>query len=208
MSWGRSPLGFDPQGFDPLGPNVPAGPTKFETVELVGLHLRVRGEVSLLKFNRLSDLLNHNRGFVRIKDAKLLRRNGEPTDLTISELMVNEDQITFVGQSAEEAATGRVGQAGAIDRPVMERSPKQLVIFTPGHTLSGTIYAFQETDIATFVDTPDPRYIAMTDVTARSLTDRRVISRYAVVMVNRTQMTAAAFLENAAGAAESSVALE
>lgn len=208
MGWGRSPLGFDPQGFDPLGPNVSAGAPKYETVELVGLHLRVRGEVSLLKFNRLSDVLNHNRGFLRLKDAMLLRRNGEPTDLTISELMVNEDQITFVGQSAEEAGTGRAGGSGGADRPMMERFPKQLVIFTPGHTLSGTIYAFQETDIATFVDTPDPRYVAMTDVTARSLTDRRVVSRYAVVMVNRTQMTAAAFLADAAGAAESSVALE
>jgi hypothetical protein len=46
------------------------------------------------------------------------------------------------------------------------------------------------------------------DVTARSLADRRVISHFSLVLVNRTQMTAASFLENAGGAAETGVAVE
>ncbi|MFI5258898.1 MAG: hypothetical protein ACHQ01_04725 [Candidatus Limnocylindrales bacterium] len=166
------------------------------------------GEISLLGFNRLSDMLNHNRGFVRIKSAQLLRRNGEPTNLVVSELMVNQDDITFIGQSPEDVSTAPSALAGGFDRPLMERAPRQLIIFTAGHTLAGTIYAFQETDIATFVDTSDPRYVAMTDVTARSLADRRVISHFALVMVNRTQLTAASFLENAPGANESGGALE
>jgi len=72
----------------------------------------------------------------------------------------------------------------------MERVPRKLVIFTPGHTLTGTIHLFSETDVETFVDSPDPRFVAMKDVTARSLADRRVISHFAVVLVNRTQVTA------------------
>jgi hypothetical protein len=208
MSWGRSSTGFDQQGFDPLGSDGPTGPAKIETIELVGPHLRVRGDISLLRFSRLSDLVNQNHGYVRLTDARLLRRNGEPTNLVVQELMVNQDEITFIGQSAEEVSTAVSGVAGSIDRPLMEKVPRQLVIFTPGHTLTGTIRLFAETEIANFVDTPDPRFVALTDVTARSLADRRVISHFGLVLVNRTQMAAAALLERAGGTDETGVLVE
>jgi hypothetical protein len=201
--WGTSPSGFDPVG--PLGQG---GEEKFEIIELVGPHLRVTGRISLLRFGRLSDLINHNRGFVRLTDTRLLRRNGEPTNLVVPELMVNQDEITFVAQSAEDVTPSPIGPVGGMDRPLMERIPRQLVIFTAGHTLTGTIFAFAETTIATFVDTPDPRFVPLTDVTARSLADRRVISHFSLVLVNRTQMTAASFLEKAGGAHETGVAVE
>ena len=209
MDWGRSSSGFDNTlGFNPLGPDVQLADTKFEAIELVGPHLRVSGSISLLNFNRLSDLINHNRGFVRLKDAVLMRRNGEPTNLVVPELMVNQDEITFIGQCEEDVSTAPTSLMGGMDRPMMERVPRKLVIFTAGHTLTGTIHAFAETDIANFVDTPDPRFVALTDVTARSLADHRVISHFGLVLVNRTQMTAASFLEKAGGADETGVALE
>ena len=209
MDWGRSPSGFDNSlGFNPLGPTVELAETKFETIELVGPHLRVSGDISLLNFNRLSDLINHNRGFIRLKDAQLLRRNGEPTNLVVPELMVNQDEVTFIGQCEEDVSTTPTSLMGGMDRPLMERQPRQLVIFTSGHTLTGTIYLFGETDIAAFVDTPDPRFVALIDVTARSLADRRVISHFGLVLVNRTQITAASFLEKAGTAHETGVALE
>ena len=90
----------------------------------------------------------------------------------------------------------------------MERVPRELVIFTPGHTLTGTIHLFSETDVETFVDSPDPRFVALVDVTARSLADRRVISHFGLVLVNRTQMTAASLLENAGGAHETGVSVD
>jgi hypothetical protein len=92
-----------------------------------------------------------------------------------------------------------------MDRPLMERTPRQLVIFTPGHTITGTIYLFAETDIATFVDSTDPRFVAMVNATARSLADRRVISHFGLILLNRTQMTAASLLEKAGGAHETGI---
>jgi hypothetical protein len=217
MSWGKtaprfgqgvfSTGGFD-ASLDPLAGSFDPGPMRSETIELVGPHLRVCGEISLLKFNRLSDLINHNRGYVRLTNARLMRRNGEPTDLVVSELMVNQDEITFLGQAADDVSTAPTGLIGGMDRPLMERVPRRLVIFTPGHTLTGTIFSFAETDIANFVDTPDPRFVALVDVKARSLADRRVISNFGLVLVNRTQMTAASFLENAGGADETGVLVE
>jgi len=208
MSWGRPSTGFDPEGHNPLAPDRPSGPAKIETIELVGPHLRVCGEISLLRFARLSDMMNHDRGYLRLTEARLLRRNGDPTDLVVQELMVNQDEITFIGQSAEEMSNVQTGIAGGIDRPLMEKVARQLVVFTPGHTLTGTIFLFPETEIANFVDTPDPRFVAMKDVTARSLADRRVISHFALVLVNRTQIAAASLLERAGGTDETGVMVE
>ncbi|MGZ6265515.1 MAG: DUF6812 domain-containing protein [Candidatus Limnocylindrales bacterium] len=204
QAWGESP-----QGFDTLGRPSDDGPAKSEIIELVGPHLRVSGTISLLRFNRLSDLVNHTSGFVRLTEARLLRRNGEPTNLIVPALMVNQDEITFIGQPPEEVSTLQTStQLGEMDRPIMERVPRELVIFTPGHTLTGTIHLFSETDVVTFVDSPDPRFVAMVDVTARSLADRRVISHFGLALVNRTQMTAASLLEKAGGAHETGVSVD
>jgi hypothetical protein len=194
-----------PMGFGPLGAGAEE---RYETIELVGPHLRVKGRISLLRFTRLTDLINHSRGYVKLIDAELMRRNGDPTGLVVPELMVNQDEITFIAQKVEELSSAPTQLPGGMDRPSMERTPRQLVIFTPGHTLSGTVHLFGETDIATFVDSTDPRFVPMTEVTARSLADRRVISHFALALVNRTQMTAASLLEKAGGAHETGVAVE
>ena len=199
--WATTPIGFGPLGT--------GAEERQESIELVGPHLRVTGCISLLRFTRLSDLINHSRGFVMLKDAGLLRRNGDPTGLVVSELMVNQDEITFIGQQAgDSSSTSDTGLPGGMDRPLMERKPRELVIFTPGHTLTGTIYLFAETDVATFVDSPDPRFVPMVNATARSLADRRVISHFGLILVNRTQITAASLLEAAGAAVEAGVAGE
>ena len=193
--------------FGPFGAAFHAADDRFETIELIGPHLRVSGKISLLRFSRLSDLINHGAGYVRLTEARLLRRNGETTNLVVPELMVNQDEITFIAQQEEEVG-GPTGPSDGMDRPLMERTARQLVIFTPGHTLTGTVFLFSETDVVTFVDSPDPRFVPMVKVTARSLADRRVISHFAFVLINRTQMTAASLLEHAGGAAETGVAVE
>jgi hypothetical protein len=212
VDWGRSP-GYPGGDFGMTGggapdPGGPGDVGRSEHIELIGPHLRVSGEVSLLRFNRLSDLVNHSRGYIKLTDARLLRRNGDPTNLVVPELMVNQDEVTFIAQTAQEVSNAPTGEVGGMDRPLMERTRRQLVIFTPGHTLTGTIHLFSETDIATFVDSSDPRFVPMIEVTARSLADRRVISHFAFVMVNRTQMTAASLLERSGGASETGVAVE
>jgi hypothetical protein len=193
--WGSPEMGFGPLGA--------GAEDRWETIELVGPHLRVKGRISLLRFTRLTDLINHSRGYVKLVDAELVRRNGDPTGLVVSELMVNQDEITFIGQAEGELGQAQTGLPGGMDRPLMSRTPRQLVIFTPGHTISGTVHLFGETDIATFVDSNDPRFVPMTGVTARSLADRRVISHFGLALVNRTQMTAASLLEKSGGAHES-----
>jgi hypothetical protein len=131
MDWGRPP---DPFGSGSFGQSD--APARTEQIELIGPHLRVKGEVGLQRFNRLSDLVNHSRGYIRLADARLLRRNGDPTNLVVPELMVNQDEVTFVAQQAQDVNTAPTMAVGGMDRPLMARVPRQLVIFTSGHTLT------------------------------------------------------------------------
>lgn len=175
-------------GDEPLG--------REEKIELVGTHLRVKGLMYLGRFGRLTDLINAQSGYIRVHDANLLRRNGDPTTLVLPELMIDKDEISFIAQEDPEAPAEASGLAGAgsmsdFGEVALTRKPRQFVLFTPGHTVTGSAHVYGETDLAGFVDTDDPRFIPLTDVTTRSLADRRIISHYKFVLINRTQMIAA-----------------
>jgi hypothetical protein len=164
-----------------------------EPIEMVGTNLRVIGTVSLGRFGRLTDLINASSGYLRIRDARLLQRNGDPTDLNLPELMVDQDEISFIAQtkaSEPGAATGFIEPV--YDTNVEHRQAREFVMFTPAHTITGRVYVFGQTDLAGFVDSTDPRFVPVVDVTTRSLADRRIVTRYDFVLINRTQMIAAA----------------
>jgi len=183
---------------------------KAEKVELIGPHLRVSGTLYLGRFARLSDMINTTSGFVRLHDARLLRRNGDPTSLVAPMLMVNQDEITFLGQAEhilteEPSEEDEADEEAAIlrgDRPSLEKAPRRFVIFTPGHAISGLIHVHEDMTIENFVDASDPRWVSMTAVSARSLADRRVISHFEFLLINRTQMTAIAETERRTVAAD------
>jgi len=166
-----------------------------EQIELVGTNLRLRGTVSLGRFGRLTDLINASSGYVRVRDAQLLQRNGDAAGLVLPELMVDQDEISFIAQS--HAAPPEPGSAVGFIEPVFgdtieARQAREFVMFTPGHTVTGRVHVFGQTDLAGFVDATDPRFVPVTSVTTRSLSDRRIVSRYDFVLITRTQMIAAA----------------
>ena len=136
-----------------------------ESIELVGTNLRMIGVVSLGRFGRLTDLINASSGYLRVRDARLLNRNGEPTDLRLPELMVDQDEISFIAQtkaSEPGAATGFIEPV--YDTNVEHRQAREFVMFTPAHTISGRVYVFGQTDLAAFVDSTDPRFVPVVDV--------------------------------------------
>jgi len=173
--------------------DAPAVGGRDEPIELVGTHLRLTGTVSLGRFNRLTDMVNANAGYLRVRDARLLRRNGEPTSLVLAEIMVDQDEISFIAQSEVQAPNGSTGGFDpGFSEPGLERTARPFVMFTPGHTLSGRVHLFGQTDLAAFVDSSDPRFVPVVEVSTRSLADRRIVGHYPFVLINRTQMIAAA----------------
>ena len=166
-----------------------------ESIELVGTNLRMLGTINLHRFGRLTDLINASSGYVRIHNAQLLQRNGDPTNLVLSELMIDQDEISYIAQQQAEnpepgAAVGFIEPAFGDN--IETRQAREFVMFTPGHTVTGKVHVFGQTDLAGFVDSTDPRFVPVTAVTTRSLADRRIVGHYDFILINRTQMIAAA----------------
>jgi hypothetical protein len=158
-------------------------------IEIVGPHLRVSGRVQLGYHRRLSDFINNHQGLVVLHDATVLRRNGDPTRVFAPSIWINLDDVTLVGQLVDDRPVG----AGASVR--MERRPHTIIAVTQGHTLTGDVHLAPEAMLAGFVESPDPRFIPMTEVRTRSLADRRVITRYAFALLNRRHIVAATALQ-------------
>jgi len=185
MTWETGSSSFD----EPV-----SGPGELEPIELVGTHLRLTGFIGLGRFGRLTDLVNASSGYIHVHDARLLRRNGDPTSLVLPELMVDQDEISFIAQREDRDPDSLVPTGFIEDKfaPNVEtRKAREFVMFTPGHTVTGKVYIFGQTDLAGFVDASDPRFVPVKEVTTRSLADRRIISHYPFLLINRTQMIAA-----------------
>jgi hypothetical protein len=153
-------------------------------VELVGPHLRLAGGISLGRFRRLSDLVNHHEGLIGLRNATVLRRNGTATRVTAPTIWVSPTEVTLIGEP---------GTPPTKDAPPEFRIPKEphdLVFVTPGHTLTGQIHLIPGGELGAFIESTDPPFIALTDARTRSLADRRIIARYDFALLNRRHIVA------------------
>lgn len=157
-------------------------------VQLVGPHLRLAGRLRIGAFRRLSDYLNHNQdALVVLHDVTVLRRNGIPTRVSVPSLWVGLDDVTLVAEMED-------GDQEPRPEFVMPKDRVELLVVTPGHTLTGGIHLTPGAELSLFIESSDPRFLPMTDVRTRSLADRRVIARYPFAMLNRRHIVATSAL--------------
>src|SRR6476660_9695215 len=118
------------------------------SIELVGTYLRLKGHIPLGRFRRLTDLINASSGYVHIHDAQLLRVTGEPDGLVLPDIMVDQDEISFIAETGTENRTAGA-PTRSYDQPFANaenRVAREYVMFTPAHTITGTVYLFGQTD--------------------------------------------------------------
>ena len=154
-------------------------------VELVGPHLRLSGCVTLGRYRRLSDVLNHHEGLLKLHASTVLRRNGQPTRVTTDSIWVSPSEVTLIGQFAVDE------WAEAPPEFRIVKKSQVLIVVTPGHTLTGEVYIPVGAELAAFIESADPQFIPMTDVRTRSLADRRIVARYPFALLNRRHIVAA-----------------
>ena len=172
-----------------VAPAPPTAGAEGLPIELVGQHLRLSGTVIIGFHRRLSDFVNNHDGLIQIRDVTVLRRNGDPTKVTSPSFWVSPEEVTLIGQATDvdERETG--------GPEFMRKRSFALIIVTPGHTLTGEVHLNPEAILASFIESPSPQWIPLTDVRTRSLADRRVISRYGFALVNRHHIVAATELQ-------------
>ncbi len=156
-------------------------------VELIGPHLRLRGRISLGFHRRLTDVLNHHEGMFRISDAIVLRRNGDPTRVSVPDLWVAPAEVTLIADLEPQ-------DPDAPPPPQDLRIAKVatgLIVVTPGHTVNGNVFTPPGAQLDVFVESPSPQFVPMTEVHTRSLADRRVRAHYEFAVLNRRHIVAA-----------------
>ena len=181
---GRDSFG-DPWGQGPGTGDQAAGEgvEREAYLELIGTHLRASGVADVRRFRRISDYVNMLDGFFRLRDVVLLDRTGDPTRITMPELRVRLDDVAIVAQLVVEplppATDGHV---------VVVKQQRRLVVMTRAHIIYGYVYIHEHGSLMQFVDSTDPKFIPMSNVRVRWLSDRRLAARFPFALVQRSQI--------------------
>lgn len=186
--WGDTPPTFDRSG-DAWGTGQSAftedeeGGGGEQYIELIGSQLWVAGMVDLGRFRRVSDFVNIVQGYLVIRDVVVLTRTGEATRLTLPGLRVLPDDIAIVGQLGTDRPQQATGTGVFI-----EKVAQRLVLLTRSHIIDGDVFIQRDGSIMSFVDATDPRFIPMSDVRVRWVSDRKLAARYPFALMQRSQI--------------------
>lgn len=186
--WGDSPPTFDRSG-DAWGTGQSAYAEDDEAggglqyIELIGAQLWVAGSIDLGRFRRVSDFVNIVQGYLVMQDVVVLTRTGEATRLILPELRVLPDDIAVVGQLGTDRPQQATGTGVFI-----EKVAQRLVVLTRSHIIDGDVFIQRDGSIMSFVDATDPRFIPMSDVRVRWVSDRKLAARYPFALLQRSQI--------------------
>jgi len=198
----RGEGGFDtPPGFDPvwgtLGAPTAGGSNDWLSrsteeepeglavdVEIFGEGFQISGQIYTGQFDRLSDWINMQSGFIQVRNAwhvHLGQRNLPDSDQQRGILWARLDQIVLVAEHAAiQQSRGRA--------PVVQKQRRKVSIVTPGYSLRGNLYIHTYGSMKQFLESPDPRFLPLTELHVRWLSDPSLVARYPFAMVNRAQL--------------------
>lgn len=186
--WGEQPPTFD-RSSDVWGTGQSAftedteGGGGEQYIELIGSQLWVAGMVDLGRFRRVSDFVNIVQGYLVVKDAVVFTRTGESTRLTMPELRVLPDDIAVVGQLGNDKPQQATGTGVFI-----EKVAQRLIVLTRSHIIDGDVFIQRDGSMMSFVDATDPKFIPMSDVRVRWVSDRKLAARYPFALMQRSQI--------------------
>ncbi|HEY4228369.1 MAG TPA: hypothetical protein VGM49_08515 [Candidatus Limnocylindrales bacterium] len=185
--WGDTPPTFDRSG-DAWGTSEAAfgdddqgGGEQY--IELVGTQLWVAGMINLGRFRRVSDFVNIVQGYLVMRDVVVLTRVGDATRLTLPELRVLPDDIAIVGQLGDDKPN-----QSSDTNTYIEKTAQRLVVLTRSHIIDGDVFIHGDGSIMSFVDATDPKFIPMSNVRVRWVSDRKLAARYPFALLQRAQI--------------------
>jgi hypothetical protein len=193
--------GFNtPPGFDPIWGTLgaPAAPSHDDwatraddgpegtviAIEALGNGFQVSGEIHTGQFDRLSDWINMQSGFIPIYNAwhaHLGQMSAPDPGQRKGMLWVRLDQVVLV---AEKAPMPQV-RPGA---PLVQKQRRKVSMVTPGYNISGNIHVVAHGSMSQFLETPDPHFLAMTDLSVRWLSDPTMTARFPFAMISREHL--------------------
>ncbi len=153
-------------------------------VEIFGNGFQISGQIHTGQFDRLSDWINMQSGFIQVRDAwhvHLGQRNLPDPEQRRGILWVRLEQIVLI---AERAAV----QKSRLGAPVVQKQRRKVSVVTPGYGLRGSLYIHAHGSMKQYLESPDPHFLPMTELNVRWLSDPTLVARFPFAMVNRVQL--------------------
>ena len=145
---------------------------------------QISGEIRTGQFERISDWLNMQTGFIQVRDAwhVHLGQTEAPAPDQREEHAVGPAQPG----GARRGARARPGRRPGA--PVIQKQQRTVSVVTPGYRIVGKMHIVTYGSMAQFLETPDPHFLPITDVTVHWLSDPAMVGRYPFAMINRDQL--------------------
>jgi hypothetical protein len=153
-------------------------------IDIFGTGFQISGQLHTGQFDRLSDWINMQSGFIRVRDALLVQQglgSASDPDRPRGTLWVRLDQVAMIA----ERAPAQPSRPGA---PVIQKQRRRVSMLTPGYSLSGSIHVHAHGSMAQFLETPDPHFLPVTDVTVRWINNPTLAARFPFALLNRSQL--------------------
>jgi hypothetical protein len=182
--WGTLGAAPAPAANDWLGRDQEPAEGLAVDVEIFGNGFQISGQLQTGGFDRVSDWLNMQTGFIPVRSAwhvHLGQKHTPDPDGGKGTLWVRLNQIVLVAERSP-------AQSGRTTGLVVQKQRRKVSIVTPGYNLGGNIHVHAHGSMTQFLESPDPRFLPITDVTVRGLNDPELVARFPFAMVNREQL--------------------
>jgi len=154
-------------------------------LELVSSNARMGGRINLGTYSRLSDLLNFHDEILTIEAGAIMTPDGGrsagaglPLDVRLSELTMVIDRSDYVPPVDTEQ--------------LVEKREHKMLAITDAYVITATFFIYAGAEAIAYLRAAEPRWIAITDVNVRSLTDRSIELEAKFAVLHRKPLLATA----------------
>ena len=154
-------------------------------IELVASNARIGGSINLGSYSRLSDLLNFHDEILTVAAGAVMNTLGVrsadmglPLDIRLSELTLVIDRSDYVPPPDAEQ--------------MVEKQEHKMLAVTDAYVITANIFIYAGVEPTAYLRAAEPRWIPITDVNVRSLTDREIEFEARFGVLQRTHLLATA----------------
>jgi hypothetical protein len=154
-------------------------------IELVSSNARIGGSINLGAYSRLSDLLNFHDEILTVAAGAVMNTLGVrstdaglPLDVWLNELTLVLDRSDYVPPPDTEQ--------------MIEKREHKMLAVTDAYVITATFFIYAGAEAVPYLRAKEPRWIPITDVNVRSLTDRDIEFEAKFAVLHRKPLLATA----------------
>jgi hypothetical protein len=154
-------------------------------IELVASNARIGGSINLGSYSRLSDLLNFHDEILTVAAGAVMGPTGERSSSTGLPLDVRLSALALVIDRSDYVPPPDTDQ-------MVEKQEHKMLAVTDAYVITANIFIYAGVEPVFYLRAAEPRWIPITDVNVRSLTDREIEFEAKFAVVQRTHLLATA----------------